>query len=170
MVWEANPTSSLTQQLQLNRNKVSIGDEEIYCINLEQWSCSNVRRILWGWIQGFVGGAMHCQLCGAVEGTVAQLTSPSARWWRGWGSSLGEPGRKRWRKYCCSERRQKRRWRGASFCWRRSKKRNGSTNSGTWTSVVRTHMVVDKKAEPRRTSSTMSTSPNVLKMYYIVWR
>ena len=36
------------------------------------------------------------------------------------------------------------------------KKRNGSTNAETCTSVVRAHNGADKKAEPRRTSSSSS--------------
>ena len=70
--------------LQLYRNKVSIGDEEIYCNRLGAvilFQCrTNTLRLRWR--QGFVGGAVDCPLCGAVEETVAHL-SPSAWCWRG---------------------------------------------------------------------------------------
>ena len=63
--------------LQLYRNKVSIGDEEIYCNRLGAvilFQCrTNTLRLKW--IQGFVGGAMDCLLCGAVEETVAHFVA-----------------------------------------------------------------------------------------------
>ena len=63
--------------LQLYRNKVSIGDEEIYCnrlgaVILFQCRTSTLRL---RWRQGFVGGAVNCPLCGAVEETVVHFVT-----------------------------------------------------------------------------------------------
>ena len=53
--------------LQLYKNKVSIGDEEIYCNRLGAvilFQCrTNTLRLKWR--KGFVRGAMDCPLCGA---------------------------------------------------------------------------------------------------------
>ena len=61
--------------LQLYRNKVSIGDEEIYCNRLGAvilFQCrTNTLSLRLKWRQGFVGGAVDCPLCGAVEETGA---------------------------------------------------------------------------------------------------
>ena len=67
--------SKTTQQLY--RNKVSIGDEEIYCnrlgaVILFQCRTNALRQ---KWRQGFVGMAMDCPLCGAVEETVAHFVT-----------------------------------------------------------------------------------------------
>ena len=62
--------------LQLYRNKVSIGDE-ICCNRLGAvilFQCrTNTLRLKWR--QGFVGGAVDCPLCGAVEETVAHFVT-----------------------------------------------------------------------------------------------
>ena len=63
--------------LRLYRNKVSIGDEEIYCnrlgaVILFQYRTNTLRL---KWRQGFVGGAVDCPLCGAVEETVAHFVT-----------------------------------------------------------------------------------------------
>ena len=69
--WRRQVESKTT--LQLYRNKVSIGDEEICCNRLGAvilFQCrTNTLRLKWR--QGFVGGAVDCQLCGALEETVA---------------------------------------------------------------------------------------------------
>ena len=63
--------------LQLYRNKVSIRDKEIYCNRLGAvilFQCrTNTLRLKWR--QGFVGGAVDCPLCGAVEETVAHFVT-----------------------------------------------------------------------------------------------
>ena len=63
--------------LQLYRNKVSIGDEEIYCNRLGAvilLQCTtNTLRLKWR--QSFVGEVMDCQLCGSVEETVAHFVT-----------------------------------------------------------------------------------------------
>ena len=63
--------------LHLYRNKVSIGDEEIYCNRVEAvilFQCrTNTLRLKWR--QGFVGGGMDCPLCGAVEEIVANFVT-----------------------------------------------------------------------------------------------
>ena len=63
--------------LQLYRYKVSTGDEEIYCNRLGAavlFQCrANTLRLKWR--QGFVGGAVDCPLCGAVEETVAHFVT-----------------------------------------------------------------------------------------------
>ena len=56
---------------------MSIGDEEIYCNRLGSvilFQCrTNTLRLKWR--QGFVGGAVDCPLCGAVEETVAHFVT-----------------------------------------------------------------------------------------------
>ena len=63
--------------LQLFRNKVSIEDKEIYCNRLGAvilLKCrTNTLRLKWS--QGFVGGAVDCPLCGAVEETVTHFVT-----------------------------------------------------------------------------------------------
>ena len=63
--------------LQLYRNKVSIWDEEIFCNRLGAvilFQCrTNTLRLKWR--QGFVGRAVDCPLCGAVEETVAHFVT-----------------------------------------------------------------------------------------------
>ena len=63
--------------LQLYRNKVSIGDEEIYSNRLGAvivFKCGkNTLRLKWR--QGFVGGVVDCPLCGAVKKTVAHFVT-----------------------------------------------------------------------------------------------
>ena len=63
--------------LQLCRNKVSIGEEKIYCNRLGAvilFQCRmNTLRLKWR--QCFVGGVMDCPLCGAVEETVANFVT-----------------------------------------------------------------------------------------------
>ena len=73
--WRREVESKTT--LQLYRNKASIGDEEIYCNRLGAvilFQCrTNTLRLKWR--QGFVGGAVDCQLCGAVEETVVHFVT-----------------------------------------------------------------------------------------------
>ena len=73
--WRREVEDKIT--LQLCRNKVSIGDEEIYCNRLGAvilFQCrTNTLRLKWR--QGFVCGAMDCSLCGAVERTVAHFVT-----------------------------------------------------------------------------------------------
>ena len=63
--------------LQQYRNKVIIGDEEIYCNRLGAvilFQCrTNTLRVHWR--QGFVGGAIDCQMCLAVDETVAHFVT-----------------------------------------------------------------------------------------------
>ena len=78
--WRREVESKTT--LQLYRNKVNIGDEEIYCNRLGAvilFQCrTNTLRLKWR--QGFVGGAVvrwtaHCVDSGAVEETVAHFVT-----------------------------------------------------------------------------------------------
>ena len=67
--WRIEVESKIT--LQLNSNKMSIGDEEIYCNRLGTFilfQCRNKITITLRlkWRQGFAGGAMDCPQCGAV--------------------------------------------------------------------------------------------------------
>ena len=66
--------------LQLYRNKVRIGDEEIYCNRLGAdqavilFQCrTNTLRLKWR--KGFVGGTIDCPPCGAVEETVVHFVT-----------------------------------------------------------------------------------------------
>ena len=63
--------------LRLYRNKVSIGDKEIYCNRLGAvilFQCRmNTLRLKWR--QGFVGVALDRPMCGAVEETVAHFVT-----------------------------------------------------------------------------------------------
>ena len=63
--------------LQLYRNKMRIGEEEIYCNRLGAvilFQC-RTNTLTLSRRQGFVGGAMDCPLCGAVEETVAHFVT-----------------------------------------------------------------------------------------------
>ena len=61
---------------------------------------------------------MYCPLCGAEEEAVAHFVTECAML-EEVRERFKESRRKCWRKYCCSERTQKRKWRGASHCSRR---------------------------------------------------
>ena len=75
--WRRDVESKSKATLQLYRNKVTIGDEEIYCNRLGAvilFQCrTNTKRLKWR--QGFVGWAVDCPLCGAVEETVAHFVT-----------------------------------------------------------------------------------------------
>ena len=121
---------------ELYRNKVSIGDEEIYCNRLGAvilFQCrTNTLRLKWR--QGFVGRAVDCPLCGAVEETVAhchQVRCAGGGEGAVW--SNPPPGRKCWRRYCSSEGGHRRRWREALHCWRR----RGEGKEEKWTNKCR---------------------------------
>ena len=79
--WRREVESKIT--LQLYCNKMSIGDEEIYCNSLGAvilFQCrTNTMRLKWR--QGSAGEAMGCPLSGAVEETV-DILSPSVLCWR----------------------------------------------------------------------------------------
>ena len=120
--------------LQLYRNKVSIGDEGIYCnrlgaVILFQWWTNTLRL---KWRQGFVGGAVDCPLGGAVEETVAHFVTKCMAL-VGMREQFGVTRRKCWRRYCSSEGGHRRRWREASRCWRRC----GEGEEEKWTDKCR---------------------------------
>ena len=73
--WRREVESKIT--LQLYSNNMSIWDEEIYCNRLGEvilFQCrTNTLRLKWR--QDFVGRAMDCPQCGAVEETVAHFVN-----------------------------------------------------------------------------------------------
>ena len=97
---------------------MSIGDEEIYYNKLGAvilFQCrTNALRLKWR--QGLLAGRWiaHC-----VEETVAHFVTEcvvleGGQWVR---EQFGVTREEALGRYCSSERRQKRRWRGASRCW-----------------------------------------------------
>ena len=68
--WRVRP---LCSSIEIRR----IGDEETYCSRLEAVILFQCRRntLRLKWRQGFIGGAVDCPLCGAVEETVEQFVT-----------------------------------------------------------------------------------------------
>ena len=138
--------------LQLYRNKVSIGDEEICCNRLGAvilFQCRmNTLRLKWR--QGFIGGAVDCPLCGAVEETVAYFVTKCMMWRRDgavWSNPRGSVGGDiALQREDTGEGGEKHHIVGGDV--EKEKKRNGPTNAGTCTSVVRAHIGADRKALP----------------------
>ena len=80
--------------LQLYRNMVSIGDEEIHCDRLGAvilFQC-RMNTLMLKCRQGFVGRAMDCPLCGAVVETVAHFCHRVHGAGGGGGAVWGNPG------------------------------------------------------------------------------
>ena len=110
--WRVRPRCSCTY-----RNKVSIGDEEIYCSRLGAvilFQCrTNTLRLRCR--EGFVGGVVDCPLCGAVEETVAHFVTECVVL-EGVREQFGVTRKEVLEKILLSEGGHRRRWREASCC------------------------------------------------------